>query len=164
MIAVLGKEESVAVAIASASRYENPRSALNGKGSGELLTLSADQFRYDAATRTLTWALDAVAGGTAPLADGYYEWQVYGSLVTDTAGNKLNDGRMTTRPFHRLFGDLNGDGTVDTADQARVNAALGSRPGSVAWDPDADLDGDGIVTARDRKLLAQAIGKKVIYR
>ncbi len=131
---------------------------LNGKGAGELLTQSAAQFQYDEATRTLTWSLDG------SLADGYYEWQVYGSLVTDAAGNKLNDGRMTTQPFHRLLGDLNGDGAVDAADQTRVNAALGSRPGSVAWDADADLDVDGVVTARDRKLLAQAVGKKVIYR
>jgi hypothetical protein len=49
--------------------------------------------------------------------------------------------------------DFNGDGRVDAADVAVLEAALGTSPGQPAWYVHADLDGDGDVDATDREIL-----------
>lgn len=50
--------------------------------------------------------------------------------------------------FHAM-GDVNWDGTIDGYDSDLLRAAYGSRLGDPNWNPDADLNGDGIVDLRD---------------
>lgn len=59
--------------------------------------------------------------------------------------------------FHSL-GDVNRDGIIDDADQQLINNAWESTPGSPNWNPDADLNGDGIVDMNDATILAQHFG------
>ena len=134
---------------------------LDGNSDGRSASISASQFHYDSASRTLTWVLD---DPEASLPDGYYEWEVDGGRIADAAGNPLNEGRTTITSFHRLFGDADGDMVIGDDDQKAVNEAIGTRAGQEGWDPTLDLDGDGIITARDRLALARAKGSRVTTR
>lgn len=129
---------------------------------GTDVALTADQFRYDAFTRTLTWSLDAFTGKRLSLADGAYRWRLTRAAFADAAGNPLAAGVGTAAgadvafDAHRLAGDVTGDGAVTAADLAGVNAAVGARPGQSKWDESADVDRDGVITTRDRVAVAKA--------
>ena len=119
---------------------------------GRSIALSEDQFRYDAASRTLTWSLNRFGTGSQSLADGRYEWTLDPATFADAAGNALAGLRVFSAT--RTTGDLSGDGAVTDTDVALVTAAVGTRAGMVNLNAAADLDGDGVVTARDRKAIA----------
>jgi uncharacterized repeat protein (TIGR01451 family) len=100
-----------------------------------------------------------VAGGTGKLAldmgiqgiggnrnsnagDGYYRLRV------DLDG----DGTFeTSRTFFRLLGDLNGDRAVTTADRDLLATLSGP------YNPERDVNGDGVVDARDRLLIRTGV-------
>jgi len=50
--------------------------------------------------------------------------------------------------FHAK-GDVNRDGYIDAADLDLLKAAFGSVPGKPNWNPDCDLNGDGVVDITD---------------
>jgi len=50
--------------------------------------------------------------------------------------------------FHAM-GDVNWDGYIDAYDLDLLKAAFGSTPGTPNWNPDCDLNGDGVVNVRD---------------
>jgi len=58
-----------------------------------------------------------------------------------------------------LWGDLDSSNRVDGFDLGRLGLAFGSRPGDPNWDPDADLNGDGIVDGADLAILVENFGK-----
>jgi len=74
--------------------------------------------------------------------DGYYR------LRLDLDGNGSFE---TTRTFFRLLGDLNGDRAVTTADRNLLSSLGGP------YNPERDVNGDGIVDARDRLLVRNGI-------
>jgi hypothetical protein len=53
-------------------------------------------------------------------------------------------------------GDVNADGVVDAADQQIVVDALGTADGDPGFVPEADLDGDGVITLQDVGQLLQS--------
>lgn len=57
-----------------------------------------------------------------------------------------------------LPGDLNGDGSVDTADEPHLGDAFGT--GDADFDAAADLDGDGEITVGDLALFGVAFGQQ----
>lgn len=57
------------------------------------------------------------------------------------------------------MGDVNRDGIIDSADLDRLKAAYGSYPGHPRWDPECDLNGDGLVEAGDIFIAARNFGK-----
>jgi len=59
--------------------------------------------------------------------------------------------------FHAK-GDANWDGVIDTKDLELLKAAFGSHPGEPNWNPDCDLNGDGIVDGRDIAVAARFQG------
>jgi len=137
------------------------------------VTLNDGQFRFDAATFTLTWSLDSFAGTGVSLADGYYRMSLLGSQILDTVGNLLDgDGNGTAGGnlnfgFHRLEGDATGDGRVEGtstgADFLQVSRKIGgvSTPTNSLWDPNSDLDRDGRVTIRDRLIVSRNNGRQI---
>lgn len=50
--------------------------------------------------------------------------------------------------FHKL-GDVNRDGNIDTLDMLMITFALGSTPGTLRWNSNCDLNGDGIIDRKD---------------
>jgi hypothetical protein len=58
----------------------------------------------------------------------------------------------------RRHGDINGDGVIDDKDSALMQAAWGSKPGDSNWNPDADLNSDGIVNILDANILGYNYG------
>ena len=91
--------------------------------------------------------------------------------VTGAAGTTAGDGTYTlafdldgngsletTRTFHRLLGDLNGDRAVDEKDTALIDAALASG----VYASEADVNGDGAVNAFDKTLLTRSLKRKLV--
>ena len=71
-----------------------------------------------------------------------------------TGSDTFTDGNITVR----LLGDVNGDGRVDLRDIALVARAFGSEgpnylfpssPSSKNWNPNADINNDGVVNMKD---------------
>lgn len=54
--------------------------------------------------------------------------------------------------FH-LMGDVDYDGVIGDADVAVLEAAMGSKPGDSNWNPDCDLNGDGVVDIYDGAIM-----------
>ena len=78
--------------------------------------------------------------GTA--GNGYYR------LSLDLDGDTVFE---TQRTFFRLLGDLTGDRSVTNADRALL-ATLGG-----PYDPNRDVNGDGVVDSRDRLLIKTGV-------
>jgi hypothetical protein len=59
----------------------------------------------------------------------------------------------------RIMGDINGDGKVDMKDVAIAVSAFYSWPDKSRWNPDCDLDLNGIVNMRDIVLIVKNFGE-----
>ena len=108
---------------------------------------SHDQRRY-----VITFRGDGVIGGSLP--DGVYNLVVHGEYVKDKAGSTLS-GDYSQR-FHRLFGDADGNGTVNAADSRQLQIArspFGHRLRTIF-----DFDGNGILTSHDLNEFLQRYG------
>ena len=73
---------------------------------------------------------------------------------TNATNNVCVDGQVKLK----LVGDVNGDGNVDINDLNAWNAALGSHPGDPNWNPQADINGDGVVDKQDGVLIIENYG------
>lgn len=61
----------------------------------------------------------------------------------------------------RKYGDINRDGIVNVVDCAIMSAAYGSTPTHSNWNPDADLNDDGVVDWIDFQLLSSDLFKSL---
>jgi parallel beta-helix repeat protein len=99
---------------------------------------------------------------TSTVSPGYYLISATADPVpteTDLADNTMTDG--TIRITLDLFGDINGDGTVDVNDLILLAEAYGATSTSPNWNPDADLNDDGIIDVYDQQLLSQNYGATI---
>ena len=108
------------------------------------------------ATLTFTGAESdpAAAGVNRSLSDGRFTLTVRGDQVQNSTGFLDGDGNGTAGGdrvvlFHRLFGDLTGEGTVNGADFNPFRVAFGSGPGNPNYLAAFDFDGDGFVIGSD---------------
>jgi len=62
-----------------------------------------------------------------------------------------------------VCGDVNRDGVVDQADQDRYAAAYGSTIGEPNWDPDCDVNSDGVINEEDGIIISYFMGKQRGY-
>ena len=111
---------------------------LDGTGA---TTISPSAYSLNVVDHAIEFDFGAAGLGGSPLSaagDGYYE--------IDVTGNKQ------AFYFDRLFGDVNGDGTVDSIDVALVTSVLGTTTNAV------DVDGSGTVTVADRTAVQRAKG------
>lgn len=60
-----------------------------------------------------------------------------------------------------IGGDVNRDGKVDASDLAPVAGALNTREGDLNFNPDADLNQDGIIDIFDLVLVGRNFGEKI---
>jgi hypothetical protein len=83
--------------------------------------------------------------------------------VTLTATSTSNAARNnfavinTSVVAAKLFGDVNRDGLVDCADLALIKASFGSRTGSRAFNPDVDVDTNGVIDIRDLAAVSRVL-------
>jgi hypothetical protein len=64
----------------------------------------------------------------------------------------------------KLVGDANRDGVVDCADLDLVKASFGSRAGSRAFNPDVDVDMNGVIDIRDLSMVARQLPAGTVCR
>jgi parallel beta-helix repeat protein len=105
----------------------------------------------------------AFTWNTTDFAYGNYTISAYAWPVpneTSTADNNFTGGLVAVS----IVGDITGpqgwpDGKVTMSDIAIVARAFGSKPGSSNWNPNADINGDGIANMKDIALVARNFGQ-----
>jgi hypothetical protein len=105
---------------------------------------AVSSLAYDGMTRVATLGYSSLPGGALPEGD-FVLTVVAASIASDTTG--LAMGTDHVEFFHVLSGDVNGDRVTDGVDLADVTD--NSMLPLMDQDPNADLDGDGEVTAVD---------------
>jgi len=119
-------------------------------GSFQVVNLSAGQNM----TLTFQWnTTDAVAGQK-------YVLKAEASTVpyeAKTSNNLLLDGQVHVK----IVGDINGDNNVDINDLIAWDLAYGSSQGQTNWNPQADINGNGVVDKEDGTLIIQNYRKHV---
>ncbi len=101
---------------------------------------------YDGSAHQITLTFDTDLDGefADSLPDDIYELRLDCSAITDSQGTTLLDDDdnppdgFYTIAFHRLFGDADGSGRVDSADFALMAAVWHTDPGSTGLDANAD--------------------------
>ncbi len=83
-------------------------------------------------------------------ADGYYEVDI-----------KLPSGTTAVHHFYRLLGDVTGDGDVSDNDLNEIAAEINLSSPSGMTPLDADVNGDGTVSALDLTLATRSKGRKL---
>lgn len=81
------------------------------------------------------------------LVDGNYKIHVNGDQLQYVGGATVSGQHV--EPFHRFFGDFDGDRDVDNLDMSWFVAAYGSLWGMAEYEPAFDYDGDGDVDNTD---------------
>ncbi|MBX7103178.1 MAG: M60 family metallopeptidase [Gemmataceae bacterium] len=121
--------------------------ALAGPGGAVPLSVDTTGSTSTQSGARLTFSGAGVEAGS--LADGRYTLTVLGDSIFDGIGARIDadgngqPGGVRTLEFHRLYGDTNGDATVNSADFLAFRLAFLSN--NVAF----DWDGDGTVSAND---------------
>ncbi len=96
----------------------------------------------------LDFGIQGIGGNRGTNAgDGYYE------IALDMDGNGSFESK---KYFHRLFGDVTGNGIIDATDKSQVLAAQGG-----AYSAASDVNGDGVVNVADTTLVTRAFGRKL---
>jgi hypothetical protein len=93
-------------------------------------------------------------GGSLP--DGDFTLIISAGAAVNTLGQPLAVDAMTT--FHRLFGDVDGDGVVGATDRAAFRAAFGSRLFDAVFPSVLDVNGDEVIDELD----ADALGRQPV--
>jgi hypothetical protein len=70
---------------------------------------------------------------------------------TNLANNALSGGTVKVK----IIGDVDGDNIVNIEDWIAFDAAWGTHEGDPSWNPQADINGDGVVDNADGVLIAQ---------
>jgi hypothetical protein len=78
------------------------------------------------------------------------EWSFDAPVVGDSSA-------LLFSPAARVAADVNGDGVVNCADLAVINASFGKRTGQAGFDSRADVNGDGIVNLLDLATVSRAL-------
>jgi hypothetical protein len=109
-----------------------------------------------------TFILTFSGAGTncGSLADGRYTLTLHASMVHAASGLTLSGGDSILN-FFRLFGDVDGDGYVSTADLACFRKALNKKSTDVGYLAYIDFDGDGVITAADYAQFNLRLGKRI---
>jgi regulation of enolase protein 1 (concanavalin A-like superfamily) len=133
----------------------------NGAGSGT--SVSWTNPTGDGQTWLVTFSGPGVTA--AGLGDGVYDFKVTASAVHPVGAAPGSPAYSMAADyatsFFRLFGDSDGNGTVNALDYARFKAAFGSAAGSPGYNGAFDFDGNGAVNALDYAYFKNNFGKTV---
>ncbi|HZL34542.1 MAG TPA: dockerin type I domain-containing protein [Tepidisphaeraceae bacterium] len=114
----------------------------------------------------MTWVIPilpntAYSDATGSLKDGIYGLTVHGGQVSDSANQHLAGDQ--TFEFHRLFGDINGDKTVNLIDYRAFKNSFLSSTGDSNWNPNFDVNGDGTINLTDYRSFKSNYLKQFTY-
>jgi autotransporter-associated beta strand protein len=129
------------------TRLRVTQKGLNGSGS-TVLNLSAPSTSLSvvgSAVRIDFGAQGITGNRSTNVGDGYYQIEV--NADDDSSGTFESSNH-----FHRLLGDVNGNGSVTSADKSQ----LLSGTGGVA---ENDVNGDGVLNIADTSLLSRAMNR-----
>jgi polygalacturonase len=107
-------------------------------------------------TWVLTFTDPSYIGGSLP--DGAYQLLVSASGVTSVNGDANMAGDQSYE-FFRLYGDFDGNGSVNSLDFGTFAAAFGHSVNSSDWYPDSD--GNGVVNSVDFGTFAPNFGHSI---
>jgi fibronectin type 3 domain-containing protein len=112
----------------------------------------------------LTWTIPilnstAFSDATGSLKDGIYKLTVDPSKIT---GGTLSGTNLSTT-FHRLYGDIDGNKTVNSADYFKFKAAFGSIAGQANFNSNFDFDANGKINSSDYFKFKANFGRKFVY-
>jgi hypothetical protein len=102
-----------------------------------------------------TWVVTFSGAGVVnnSIADGVYDLTLNAAAVTDAGGQVLSAGRSDT--FFRLYGDANGDGTVNNTDTFKMKTTFLKNVGDTGYLAYLDYNGDGTINNSDTFQLKQ---------
>ncbi|QEG41240.1 CARDB domain-containing protein [Roseimaritima ulvae] len=127
------------------------RFGVNGEGPGEVVDLTGRVESIDQVMK-IDFGANGIGGNrNSAIGNGYYRLQ----LDVDGDG-EFDSDEDADLAFYRLFGDANGDRTVNNDDLATIMAVYGQQ-GML----DGDINGDGIVSSHDRLFAARNRGQNV---
>lgn len=99
-------------------------------------------------TIIFTWDTNDVVAGYA------YSIKAEATILpneSNTTNNVFVDGEVKIK----IVGDVNNDNMVNIDDLIAWDAAYGSHEGELGWDPQSDINGDGVVDQDDGMLIIQ---------
>lgn len=151
---VIGEGYSIAINVTAANQGSVPEQDLS-------LTVYANTSVID--TQTISISTDGImtvifSRNTTGFARGNYTITAVAEGTFDemnTTNNTFDAGYVTVT----VLGDIDGNGKVNLADFVHLALAYGSQPGQARWNPNADINGDGIVDVLDLNILAQYYGQ-----
>jgi hypothetical protein len=127
---------------------------INRLNGGSIVPNVAWTVNGNTSTATLTFATgDLVEYGS--LVDGIYTLSIDGAAILDRSGIRVDadgdgaSGGVRTNTFHRLFGDIDGDGDNDNSDFLKFRRAMNTSSGDPAYVPGFDFYGDGNIREFD---------------
>ena len=139
--------------------------AVHAGQTGTVSTLTWTALSPAADGSSVQWAVTfsgaGVVGGS--VADGVYDLTLVAAAVTSAAAPAVAAEPRAADTFERLFGDVNGDGTVNNADYARFSRAFGSGTGAAAYVAAFDYDGNGTINNADYAQFTRRFGVTYVY-
>jgi parallel beta-helix repeat protein len=99
---------------------------------------------------------------TGSLVDGIYTLTINQGKVIAADGNSIS-GASIGFTFHRLFGDIDGNGILNSADYFQFKKAFGSSAGSSLYTSNFDFDANGTINSADYFKFKTNFGRKFIY-
>ena len=112
----------------------------------------------DGQTYVLTFTASQFIAGS--LADGQYVLTVHAAAVTNSYGGPMASDQ--TESFFRLFGDYDGNGTVNSADYFQFKKAFGTTRGGAGYLAMFDYDGNGTINSSDYFQFKKRFGMKLV--
>jgi VCBS repeat-containing protein len=146
----------------------DPTTAFQLTGPNGAVTVSASVGLDSTGTKTqvvLTFTGPGIINGSLP--DGRYTLTVLSSAITDSSGQHLDGDANGTAggndqvQFFRLFGDVNGDGTVSKQELSQFNKAYGTKPGQKGYLWYFDYDGLNGIDSVDKAQITKRVGTKI---
>jgi hypothetical protein len=117
---------------------------VSGQAVGTLPTLG-----YSSPDGGVTWVVTFSGNGVVnnSIADGVYDITLNHAAVSDAQGQALAADRTDT--FFRLYGDTNGDGTVNNTDTFKFKSTFLKNVGDAGYLAYLDYNGDGTANNTD---------------
>ena len=124
-------------------------------------TMSYENPLLDGRTWVLSFTGGDIVGGS--LADGVYDLSVIASKVhAGTPTGSAMTGNAAPG-FDCLFGDYDGNKTVNTADYGRFRQTFGLATGAANFNPLFDYDGNGTINTSDYGRFRTRFGTSLLY-